>query len=132
MTADEIVRALGLRPHPEGGFYRETWRADEVVPPDALPARYGAPRSFGTAIYYLLTPDSFTAIHRLQSDEVFHFYLGDPVEIVLLPDRGAAAQVRLGVDLAGGQVPQFVVPRGTWLGLRVVKGGRFALRGGLL
>ncbi len=68
MDAESIIRQLGLRPHPEGGFYRETYRSDEAIAAAALPARYAGPRSFSTAIYYLLTPGSFSALHRLQSD----------------------------------------------------------------
>src|ERR1041385_8561277 len=88
MTAEEIIALLKLKPHPkEGGFFAETWRADEAIPPGVLPPRYSGPRAIGTCIYYLLTPTTFSAMHRLQSDEIFHFYLGDPVEMLQLwPD----------------------------------------------
>ena len=80
MDARQIIETLGLKPLDwEGGYYRETWRADESVPAAALPNRYGSDKAFGTAIYYLLTPETISAMHRLASDEVFHFYLGDPV-----------------------------------------------------
>ena len=84
-SAVELIERLGLQPHPsEGGHYRETWRADESVDPAALPERYSGERTFGTAILYLLTsdPNSFSALHRLPTDEIFHFYLGDPVELL--------------------------------------------------
>jgi hypothetical protein len=128
--ADEIVRRLGLVPHPrEGGFFREIHRAEESLAAAALPPRYGGPRALGTAIYYLLTPATFSALHRLASDEIFHFYLGDPVEQLQLRPDGAGAWAILGGDLAAGERPIAVVPRGVWQGARLVPGGRFALLG---
>lgn len=130
MTAEEIARLLGLEPHPEeGGYFAETWRAAEDVAADALPARYAGSRRFGTAIYYLITPDSFSAMHKVASDEVFHFYLGDPVEMLQLHPDGEGHVVRLGPDLAAGERPQRVVPAGVWQGSRLAAGGRFALLG---
>jgi hypothetical protein len=130
VTADEIIALLKLKPHPtEGGFYSETYRADEAIPAGVLPARYPGQRSFGTCIYYLLTPGMFSAIHRLQSDEVFHFYLGDPIEMLQLRPDGAGKTVVLGSDLRAGMTPQVIVPRGVWQGSRLVAGGKFALLG---
>jgi predicted cupin superfamily sugar epimerase len=130
VTADEIIARLNLKRHPkEGGFYSETWRADETIPAGVLPSRYPSPRSFGTCIYYLLTPETFSAIHRLQSDEIFHFYLGDPVEMLQLFPDGTGNTVVLGSDLRAGMTPQVVVPRGVWQGSRLVAGGKFALLG---
>lgn len=131
MTAvEEIVAKLGLEPHPaEGGYFAETWRARENIDGAALPQRYGGSRSAGTAIYYLITPDSFSAMHAVASDEVFHFYLGDPVEMLQLHPDGEGRVARLGTDLDGGERPQLVVPAGVWQGSRLVAGGRFALLG---
>ncbi len=130
ITADEVRAALHLRPHPEeGGFFVETYRSEERIPSEALPARYGGARALGTAIYYLLTPETFSAMHRLASDEVFHFYLGDPVEMLQLFPDGTGRTVTLGQDLAKGMRPQAIVPRGVWQGARLVPGGRFALLG---
>jgi predicted cupin superfamily sugar epimerase len=130
MTADEIIALLNLKPHPEeGGFYAEIYRSEELIPKAALPARYQGARTFGTAIYYLLTPATFSAMHRLQSDEVFHFYLGDPVEMLQLAPDGSGKIVALGTDLQAGMQPQIVVPRGVWQGSRLRTGGKFALLG---
>ena len=130
MTADEIIALLKLKPHPkEGGFYSETYRADETIPAGVLPSRYSGPRSFSTCIYYLPTPGTFSAIHRLQSDEIFHFYLGDPVEMLRLFPDGRGKTVTIGFDLRAGMMPQVVVPRGVWQGSRLVAGGKFALLG---
>jgi predicted cupin superfamily sugar epimerase len=126
MDAETIIRELGLRPHPEGGFYRETYRSSETIAA-ALPARYGKDRNFSTAIYYLLTPDSFSSLHRLQSDELFHFHLGDPVTMLQLHDDGRGETITLGQDILAGQQLQVVVPRGVWQGMFLNDGGRFAL-----
>lgn len=135
MTAEALIAALDLVPHPEeGGFFRETWRSADAVGGEALPGRYvrrraEETRSFGTAIYYLLTPDTFSHIHRLRSDEIFHFYLGDPVEMLHLPPDGDGERLVLGADVLAGQRPQQVVPAGVWQGCRLIDGGRVALLG---
>jgi predicted cupin superfamily sugar epimerase len=128
LTAAELIALLDLQPLPrEGGYYRETYRSRDLLPAVAL----GTPRdrSAGTAIYYLLTPETLSALHRLPTDEIFHFYLGDPVEMLqLLPD-GSGRLVILGNDLRAGHRPQIVVPAGTWQGSRLISGGGFALMG---
>jgi predicted cupin superfamily sugar epimerase len=130
-TAEELIALLGLKPLPvEGGFFRETHRSDLSLPAVALEPRYDADRCAATAIYYLLTPESFSALHRLPADEVYHFYLGDPVELLVLePAAGRGRVVTLGPDLFVGQVPQAVVPRGDWQGSALKPGGRVALLG---
>lgn len=130
--AAELIRQLGLVPLPgEGGHFRETWRSDDVATRTALPTRYPGERSFGTAILYLLTsdPDSFSALHRLPTDEVYHFYLGDPVELLLLFPAGEMEIATLGPDVLDGHRVQHVVPRGVWQGSRVREGGAWALLG---
>jgi predicted cupin superfamily sugar epimerase len=128
-TAETIIAALGLQPHPEGGHFRETFRSDERIGPAALPERYGADRAIATAIYYLIEQSDFSALHRVQSDEVFHFYLGSPVELFVISPEGIATTTILGANVTAGQRPQTVVPRGSLQGLRVVRGGDFALLG---
>ena len=136
MTADEVKTLLGLAPHPrEGGWFVRTYEAAETVAPSAFEdGRYNGRRRTGTAIYYLLEPDTYSAMHRLQSDEVFHFYAGDAVELLQLgpSSRGKSSRGRvdvLGADLARGERPQLVVPRGTWQGSRLLPGGQWALLG---
>lgn len=114
---------LKLRPHPEGGFYRETYISEERVG-----LARGA-RALGTAIYYLLEPGTFSEMHLLASDEVFHFYRGDPVEMLQLYPDGSSAVFTLGADLEAGQNVQLVVPAGVWQGTRLVEGGKMALLG---
>lgn len=130
MTAEEIKRQLHLEAHPrEGGYFRQTWKSEEEIPLAALPSRYSGVRAAGTAIYYLLEPSTFSEMHRLISDEVFHFYYGDPVEMLQLWPDGSSRVVRLGSDLAAGVLPQLVVSKGVWQGSRLVPGGSVALLG---
>lgn len=132
LTAKKLIEQLGLEPLPvEGGLFRQTYCAQEKIPRSALPDRYRGDKAFSTAIYYLLTsePDSFSALHKLPTDEVYHFYLGDPVEMLLLFPAGRSERVVLGPDVLAGQQVQFVVPRGVWQGSRLLPGGRFALLG---
>lgn len=119
-----LVTTLGLAPHPEGGFYRETWRAPLVL--TGLP--HGAPRAAHTAIYYLLPVGTFSAIHRVSSDEVWHHYDGDAVDLHLVDDRGRHHVEVLGRDLAKGERPQHVVPAGVWQAA-MPRGSRYALCG---
>jgi predicted cupin superfamily sugar epimerase len=117
--AADLIAALGLEPLlPEGGYYRETFRSVE---------RLGT-KAMGTAIYYLLTAETFSALHRLPTEEVYHFYQGDPVQMLLLGPEGGRVVI-LGADVKAGQRPQFVVPRGVWQGSRVAPGGKYALMG---
>jgi predicted cupin superfamily sugar epimerase len=130
LSAQEIIKSLGLIPHPaEGGFFRETYRSREAIPRAALPARYPADRSFSTAIYYLLTPQTCSRLHRLSSDEIFHFYLGDPITMLLLHPDGRSEEIALGSDIENGLRLQVVVPKGTWQGSFLQYEGRFALLG---
>ena len=131
MTADEVKTILGLVPHPrEGGWYVRTWESGERLAATAFgDGRYTTERWTGTAIYYLLEPGTFSELHRLQSDEVFHHYLGDAVEqLQLVPGEGGRRSL-IGKDLAAGERPQVAVSRGVWQGARLVEGGRWALLG---
>jgi predicted cupin superfamily sugar epimerase len=130
LTADKIIALLNLKPHPEeGGYFVETYRSSETLSEKALPSRYKGVRSFGTAIYYLLTPETFSAMHRLRSDEIFHFYLGDPIEMLQLFPDGSGMILILGSDILNRMQTQVVVPGGVWQGARLIKDGKFALLG---
>lgn len=131
ITAERLIAALGLRPLPgEGGFFRLAYTAPEVIPPAGLPPRYRRAKPFASAILYLLTdrPEGFSALHRLRTDELYHFYLGDPVELLELDEDGGRTTV-LGPDVLGDQTVQHAVPAGTWQGSRLLAGGRWALLG---
>jgi uncharacterized protein len=130
LTADEIVNALKMMPHPvEGGYFAETYRAAETVPQTVIGRAYPGARSLSTAIYYMLTPGTISAMHRVRGDEMFHFYLGDPVEMLQLDSDGTGEVVVLGQDILSGMTLQHVVPGGVWQGSRLLEGGKFALMG---
>src|SRR5258707_14054750 len=124
MTAEGLKKLLGLKPHPrEGGWYVRTYEAAEFVAAEAFgDGRYAGGRRTGTAIYYLLEPETFSEMHRLQSDEVFHFYAGDAVEMLQLKDGGSGEMVVIGNDLSREQQQQVVLERGVWQCVRTVKG----------
>jgi predicted cupin superfamily sugar epimerase len=130
MDIEHLKQLLNLKPLPEeGGYYAETYRSAEKLNRGALPMRYAGDRHFGTAIYFLLTPDTFSAMHRLVSDETYHFYLGDPVELLTLREDGSGEMFTIGNDFERGMHPQITVPHGTWQGSRLRPGGKFALLG---
>ena len=129
-SPEEIIKLLDLKPlEIEGGYFRETYRSIDIISREALPSFYQTARCFGTAIYYLLTPDNFSALHKVNSDEIFHFYLGGPVEMLLLFPDGTGREVILGQDIQNGQLVQLVVPRGVWQGASLQQGGKYALLG---
>ena len=113
------METLALQPHPEGGAYRETYRAAESVAIEALPQRFGGDRVFSTAIYFLLRGEEFSALHRIRSDELWHFYLGSTLEVVEITADGRLIVTRLGNDVAAGETPQAAVPAGHWFGARL-------------
>ncbi len=124
VTAEEIKTLLNLQPHPiEGGWYRRTYTSSVSVD---LPR---GTRAVSTAIYYLLEPGTFSEMHVLDSDEMFHFYLGDPIEMLQLHPDGSSAVFILGPDLAVGQHVQLAVPAGVWQGTRIIGDGKVALLG---
>lgn len=117
MNVGELKKRFKLEPHPhEGGWFVQNWRAEEAIPKAVLPARYPGERAAGTAIYCLLEPGTFSEMHRLASDEIFHFYLGDPVQMLQLWPDGSTRIVVLGPDLAAGMQVQHLVPQGVWQG----------------
>ncbi len=107
----------------------ETYRCQDKIARAALPGKYTGERNLATAILYLLTPDTFSALHRLASDEIYHFYLGQPVTILQLHPDGSSEVITLGHDILNAQRIQTTVPRGTWQGCFLNEGGRFALMG---
>jgi predicted cupin superfamily sugar epimerase len=130
MTAEDIIDLLGMRPLPgEGGYFAETYRSAHGIPTGSLPDSYRGERAFGTAIYYLLTSETFSALHRLPGDEVYHFYLGDSVEMLQLKPDLTGERIVLGPDIKNGMRPQAVVAGGVWQGSRLFPGGKWALIG---
>lgn len=132
LNADDLIQFYHFEPLPvEGGLFRQVYLSPETVPQTALPERYAHDKPLGTAILYLFTtdPNSFSAMHKLPSDEIYHFYLGDPVELLQLYPDGHSERVILGQDILQGQHVQYVVPREVWMGSHLLPGGQFALMG---
>ncbi len=130
MNAEDLINYFKLVPLPqEGGYYRETYRSSEVI--DGIDSSNEQLKSYSTAIYYCLTPNTFSHIHRLPTDEIYHFYYGDPVELFLLvEDPVPHFKIHiLGNDFANGQVPQLIVPGNVWQGSRLLDNGEVALMG---
>ncbi len=130
MTAEQIIQLFSMKPLPqEGGYYVETYRAAEQIKKAALPLGFSGDRNISTAILYLLTADTVSFLHRLKSDEMFHFYLGDPVTTLQLHPNGSTELITLGHDVLNGQKVQVLVPKGVWQGAFVKDDGQFALMG---
>ncbi|MGD1903222.1 MAG: cupin domain-containing protein [Geitlerinemataceae cyanobacterium] len=110
------IAQLQLEPHPEGGYFRETYRASETIAREALPERFRGDRAHSTAIYFFLPQGQTSSLHRIAADEVWHFYAGAPLTIVEVSPEFGARETVLGIDLAAGQRPQYVVSAGTWFG----------------
>ncbi|MFC1651478.1 cupin domain-containing protein [Candidatus Latescibacterota bacterium] len=129
-SANEIIDILRLKPlEIEGGLYRETYRSEEKLDCHAgLPSSADS-KNLSTAIYYMLTPDTFSAIHRLPTDEIFHFYLGDPVQILQLRPDNTSEIITLGNDVFNDQHVQVIVQKGIWQGMFLKEGGSYALMG---
>lgn len=120
-TAEYWIKRLRLRPHPEGGYYRETYRSPEIIVKAHLPKRYNGKRSFATAIYFLLCGDQFSAFHRLKSDEIWHFYEGAPVSIFIIEKNGRLTTAQLGLNADEGERPQHIIWAGAWFAAALVK-----------
>jgi uncharacterized protein len=120
------IAQLGLQPHPEGGYFRETYRSPLTIP---APDGYAGSRSASTAIYFLVTAAEPSHLHRLATDEIWHHYAGDSLELVIIHSNGNLETKILGKDIANGCALQVVVPAGTWFGGRIVAGGRYVLCG---
>ncbi|QJD78240.1 cupin domain-containing protein [Spirosoma rhododendri] len=129
MNAQEYVQTLQMQSHPEGGYFAETYRSAEMVAGDALPERFGGSRAMSTAIYFLLESHHISALHRIQSDEVWHFYDGGPLDVFVIDPAGELYIIRLGRDLSAGEVFQAVVPAGCWFGSKPAVGTAFSLVG---
>lgn len=129
MTAMELVSHFNMTPHPEGGFFTETYRSAGTVARSALSGCYPGDRSFSTAILFLLRQGEYSHLHRIRQDEVWHFHMGGPLRLVSLSPEGVEREILLGTDLVRGHAVQAVVPGGSWFGATPAPGTDFALVG---
>ena len=128
MTADELVRHFRMQPHPEGGFYVETYRSQGRIPAGALPAGWGE-HSWSTGILFLLRQGECSHLHRIRQDEMWHFHLGGPLRLAVIAPDGSASETLLGQDVLAGHTVQCTVPAGSWFGASPLEGTPFALVG---
>lgn len=129
MTAQMFVDLLKLQHHPEGGYYKETYRASGIIKEECLPGVFNGERSYSTAIYFLLQQGDYSAFHRIKSDECWHFYEGGPLLVHMIDNRGNHSCVQLGRNLHKGEVFQFVVPANVWFASQPAPGTSFSLVG---
>ncbi len=129
MNVNDLVQNFGLAPHPEGGYYKETYRSAEKITAVCLPGRFGGERNFSTAIYFLLESGNFSAFHRIKSDECWHFYAGQALLIHVISKDGSLNTVTLGNDIRADQQFQYVVEAGSWFASEVAPGSDFSFVG---
>lgn len=127
MDAQSIIQSLDLTAHPEGGYFRETYRSADTLAGSALPDRYKGSRSVSTSIYFLLPVDQHSAFHRLATDELWYYNLGSAVTVFMIHPDGSYEETTLGPDLSAGHVMQAVIPAGTWFGAKVSDASGFVL-----
>lgn len=128
-TARQYIQHYQLQPHPEGGWYKETYRSNERIAAGALPERFGGARHFATAIYFLIEKGNFSAFHRIKSDECWHFYAGQTLEVFVLNHEGKMDIIRLGSNSTAGEIFQYVVPANCWFASRPSGGSAFSFVG---
>jgi len=126
---EDYISKLNLIKHPEGGWYREIYKSEELIKQEYLPKRFSGNRHHSTSIYYLLRSHEYSAFHRIKSDEQWHFYDGDTIIIHMINNAGKYTIAKLGRDLDAGEVLQFTVPHSTWFAAAVEKPDSFALVG---
>jgi uncharacterized protein len=129
ISLQELVALYDLQPHPEGGYFRETYRDKRVIESSALPPQFGGNRNISTAIYFLLPAGKKSHLHRIKSDEVWHFYLGGPLTLVEIAPHGEVTKIVLGHEITNGHVLQHVVPAGSWFGAYPNAGSHFSFVG---
>jgi predicted cupin superfamily sugar epimerase len=126
-TVQQLIEQFDLLPHPEGGYYKETYRSPEIISKQALPDRFAGERYYSSAIYFLLEKGNFSAFHRIQSDECWHFYTGDTLWVHMIAPDGTLTTIQLGHQ--PGTVYQYVVPAGYWFASETAPGGSFSFVG---
>ncbi len=129
LNAEYLILQFDLQPHPEGGWYKETYKSNESISANALPERFAGSRVFSTAIYFLLEQNNFSAFHRIKSDECWHFYCGDPLQIYILTPDGDMEIITLGNDILNGQLFQYTVPANCWFASRPAAGSSYSFVG---
>ncbi|WBL21245.1 cupin domain-containing protein [Zunongwangia sp. HRR-M8] len=128
-TAEAIIEKLKLQPHPEGGYFKEVYRSDDVIKAEALPEAFKTERNYSTSIYFLLTSENFSAFHKINQEEIWHFYDGSPLLLYMISPSGELSEIKIGRDLDKDEKPQFVVPRNYWFAAKVIQPDHFSFVG---
>ncbi|MEM7296963.1 MAG: cupin domain-containing protein [Bacteroidota bacterium] len=126
---DELIQSLNLQPHPEGGYFKETYRSDGIIEANSLSNNYSGKRNYSTSIYFLLTSDSFSAFHKIHQDEIWHFYEGSPIELHTISESGAHTRHLIGSDISNGEVYQLTIPGNHWFASKVLDPNSYSLVG---
>lgn len=129
MNAEYLINTFAMNRHPEGGYYKETYRSPEIIPHSGLPSRFTGDRCFSTAIYFLLVGEEFSSFHRIKADEVWHFYAGSPLELFMISPEGVLTMVLIGNNPEKGQHFQYTVPAGYWFASRCFDANGFSFVG---
>jgi hypothetical protein len=124
-----LIQELHLEPHPEGGYFKETYRSIGEITENSLGPEYSGKRNYSTCIYFLLTSEKFSALHRIKQDEIWHFYDGSPIRLHLISELGVHTEHCIGRDFTKGEVPQFIVPGGYWFAAEVIHKDHYSLVG---
>lgn len=119
MNATSLIQKLGLKEHPEGGYFKETYRSDEIISKSNLGKQYSGSRNQSTCIYFLLTSEKFSAFHKINQDEIWHFYKGDPLQLHIISKEGTYKTITLGNNFEKGETPQYIVKGGDWFAAEV-------------
>ncbi len=128
-AAESIIKKLELEPHPEGGYFKETYRSEGKILESQLPDVFEGDRNYSTCIYFLLTSETFSAFHKINQEEIWHFYKGETIQLWMISEEGKLSEVRIGNAIENGEVPQFVVPKNYWFAAKVIQLKSYALVG---
>ncbi|WP_136480533.1 cupin domain-containing protein [Cognatitamlana onchidii] len=126
---EKIAKQLNLLPHPEGGFYRETYRSSGILDSISLGPSFTGKRNFSTCIYFLLTSNTFSAFHKIKQDEIWHFYKGAPIKLHIIDTKGAYKNIIIGNNLSNYETPQFIVNANNWFAAEVMESNSYSLLG---
>ena len=126
---EQLIKTLGLKQHPEGGYFLETYRSSGIINPNNLMPSYSGKRNYSTCIYFLLPSDSFSAFHRIKQDEIWHFYKGSPIRLHTISEAGKHESFLIGNNFNDGERPQLVVNGGLWFAAEVIEPNHYALVG---
>lgn len=125
----ELIEKLELQPHPEGGYFKETYRSAGEINKESLGSEYDGKRNYSTCIYFLMTSDNFSSFHKVNQDEIWHFYEGSPIRLHVISEKGGYSEYKIGRNFSKGEVPQLVVPGGYWFAAEVAEKDSYSLVG---